>query len=327
MNARIVVVGNLDLDIGLHLQRFPLAGKTTAVNKHTLYPGGIGVIQAYVAAKLGCEVALVAQVGGDRQALWLTHTLADWGIDTSSVIQDPQQASGLCINTINSFGHHHSVRIPGANATFTPDKLESCRPLIRSARLVLLQLALPLATVEAAARMAQEAGALVILDPDPEQLVPDTLIACVDYITPTEMQLAALTDAPIGDFTRAYAVQKADELRARGAKKVIVKMTVQGALLVSEGRQHLWRTMRNLAPDVPSAGVAFNAAFGAALAWGRQELAAGRFAMGADACSVIRKGAQPAIPTREEVDTFLKAVGHRQAKELQALCEGRIRRR
>jgi len=170
---------------------------------------------------------------------------------------------------------------------------------------VLLQLEIPMTTVEAAARMAKQADAVVILDPAPAQPVSDDLLSVVDYLTPNESELAILTGTPPRELTRNAAAQLAGKLRARGTKNVIVKMGAQGALLVGGRQEHFWPALKLVAVDTTAAGDAFNAAFAYALAEGKSEIEAGKFATAAAACSVTKAGAQPSMPTRAEVEALL----------------------
>jgi ribokinase len=197
--------------------------------------------------------------------------------------------------------------VPGANGTFAAERLDRCRKLIDSAGLVLLQLEIPMPTVEAAARLASEAGALVILDPAPAKAISNELLRRADYLTPNESELAILTDESPRDLTRTEAERLAEELRRRGAKKVIVKMGAQGALLLEAGQVHFWPAQPVKAVDTTAAGDAFNAAFAVALAEGKSDAEAGRFANAAAAISVTRAGAQPSLPTRAEVEALQRA--------------------
>lgn len=305
MNSHIVVVGSLNADFVVRLPRFPQPGETVAGRDFQIHPGGKGANQACAAARLGGQVSMLGQVGNDAQADWLKQNLASVGVDAALVHRDSNVSSGIAIITINAAGQNQIVIVSGANGTFGLEHLERGRDLIASARFVLLQLEIPLATVEAAALLARKAGATVILDPAPAQKLSTAVLACADYLTPNETELAILADARPGELTRAEATRLAQTLRERGAKKVLVKMGAQGALLLTEHDEHFWPAIPVRAVDTTAAGDAFNAAFACALANGRSEFDAGRFATAAAACSVTRAGAQPSMPTRAEVEALL----------------------
>ena len=196
MNSRIVVIGSLNADFVVRLPRFPQPGETVAGRDFQIHPGGKGANQACAAARLGGQVSLLGQVGNDAQADWLKQNLASAGVDVSPVHRDPNVSSGIAIITIDATGQNQIVIVPGANGTFTPERLEAGRERIASARFVLLQLEIPLATVEAAARLAKQAGVTVILDPAPAQnktvrFVPMKRAGAADELGPLAVYLAS----------------------------------------------------------------------------------------------------------------------------------------
>ncbi len=307
MSARLVVVGSLNADFVVRAGRFPSAGETVLGETFAMFPGGKGANQAYGAAKLGGAVSMVGQVGNDAQAEVLKANLASAGVDVSGVGRDPAVSSGIAVIGIEASGQNRIVVVPGSNGTFTPDRLEPVRDLIGSASIVLLQLEIPMATVHAAAGLARRAGACVILDPAPAAPLPDDLLGSADYVTPNETELAVLTGTPPEErLTREGAAGRARELLARGARKVIVKMGAAGALLVEASRERFWPARRVEAVDTTAAGDAFNAAFAVALAEGKGEEEAGAFACAAAAVSVTRPGAQPGMPSRDDVRRLME---------------------
>jgi len=306
MASRIVVVGSLNADFVLGVERFPAPGETIAGREFAVIPGGKGANQAYAAARLGGRVSMVGQVGGDVHAELLKRNLAEVGVDVAHVEIDESASSGIAVITVDAQGQNQIVLIAGANGTFDVEELMKSEEVIAQAGFVLLQLEIPLSTVERAARIGKANGALVILDPAPARRISDELLALADYVTPNETELAALTDSSFGEHLVARdAEAKARELLSRGVRKVIVKMGAQGALLVSAEESQSWPAVPVTPVDTTAAGDAFNAAFAVALADGRAETEAGRFATAAAALSVMRRGAQPSMPTRGEVESLL----------------------
>ncbi|MFO1497602.1 MAG: ribokinase [Verrucomicrobiota bacterium] len=314
MNAsshRIVVVGSLNADFVIRVDRYPVPGETLVGQQFNIFPGGKGANQAYAAGKLGASVAMIGQVGNDSQADWLKENLRAAGVDVSPILTDPGTSSGIATITIDRLGQNQIIIVPGANGTFNPARLEPSQAALQSAGLVLLQLEIPLATVEASARLAREGRATVILDPAPAQDLSDSLLHLTDYLTPNEGELALLTGHAPGALTRAEATVLSRQLVSRGARKVLVKMGHKGALLVAQSYEHFWPAIPVEAVDTTAAGDAFNGAFAAALARGESEVEAGWYATAAAACSVTRLGAQPSMPNDEEVRSFLQRIGVR----------------
>lgn len=290
-----------------HVGQFASPGETILGKDHSIFPGGKGANQAYAAAKLGGTVSMVGQVGSDTHGDWLRSSLASAGVDVSLVTTAKATPSGMANITINYQGQNQIVIIPGANGTFSPALLEHCRNVIASAKLVLLQLEIPMETVEAAAQITKESGAVVILDPAPALPISDKLLANVDYLTPNESELAALCGTPPHDWTVEEMAQLAGQLPNRDRMKTIVKMGSKGALLATPKHNHFWTPFPVRAIDTTAAGDAFNAAFAVALAEGMPEDQAGRFATAAAACSVTKNGAQPSMPGRSEVNALLES--------------------
>jgi len=303
---KIVVAGSLNMDLVAGVREFPAAGETVLGEDFRTFAGGKGANQAYAAARLGAHVAMLGQVGNDAAGEAQIRNLASVGVDTDSIGRDPDRPSGTAIIAVDAAKENRIIVIPGANGTFTPERLEKSRELLTGAALVLLQLEIPLDTVLAAARRARDGGARVMLDPAPARPLPAELVERVDYLTPNLGELATLTgtrlgaDSPIGDIIAA-----ARDLCARGARKVIVKLGGRGALLVSRDEYHPWPAFQVEAVDTTAAGDCFNAAFAVALVEGRSEIEAGVFASAAAACSVTRPGAQASMPSREEVEALV----------------------
>jgi ribokinase len=304
----IVVVGSLNADFVLSVERFPAPGETVVGSAFAVFSGGKGANQAYAVARLGGRVHLVGQVGGDAQAGWLTQHLAAGGVDVTHVRRDETVSSGMALITIDAAGQNQIVIVPGANGTFGVDHLRQSRELISGSRLLLLQLEIPLETVVAAARIARRGGAMVILDPAPARAIPDSLLRLVDYVTPNETELVALTGGAAlrdGELGIEEAARRARQLLKRGARCVLVKLGARGALLVAPQAERFWPAVPVSAVDTTAAGDAFNGAFAFALAEDWPEDEAGRFAVAAAACSVTRKGAQPSMPTCAEVKRLM----------------------
>ena len=220
------------------------------------------------------------------------------------MVRHDVEPTGVALITVDASGQNQIVLVPGANGAFTPDRFVPAESALARARVVLLQLEIPLETVLAAARAARRAGATVILDPAPAQALPDALVALADYLTPNETELASLTgDGAVRDEGDVRA--RAAQLLARGAARVLVKWGARGAALLTRDDEHWWPAHAVQVVDTTAAGDAFNGAFAVALAGGGSPATAGLFATAAAGLSVTRPGAQPGMPSRREVEQFL----------------------
>lgn len=301
MRSEIVVVGSLNADLVTRVGRFPAPGETVTALDFAIHAGGKGANQAYAAARLGGRVAMLGCVGRDAYGERLMQSLGSAGVDVSLVNRDAEAPTGLALITLDASGENQIVVVPGANARLSPELVQANAGRIASAAVVLLQLEVPLGVVLAAARIARDGGAAVILDPAPAQTLPASLLKCVDFLTPNQSELQTLTGHAVGSEAEHAARSLADGSPLR----VIVKMGDVGALLVEASGQAFWPALRVEAVDATGAGDAFNAALAVALAEGRSLTEAGRLAVAAGALCVTRAGAQPSMPTRQEVETAL----------------------
>ena len=304
MRSEIVVVGSLNADLVTRLERFPAPGETVAALDFAVHPGGKGANQAYAAARLGGRVAMLGCVGRDAYGELLMQSLRGVGVDVSPVVRDAGAPTGLALIALDASGENQIVVVPGANARLTPELVQAHEARVAAAAVVLLQLEVPLGVVLAAARIARDGGATVILDPAPARPLPASLLECVDFLTPNQSELQTLTGRAVGGHAE-QAEQAARSLARSGRMRLIVKMGDAGALLVEADEQAFWPALRVEAVDATGAGDAFNAALAVALAEGRPLPDAGRLATAAGALCVTRTGAQPSMPTRQEVETAL----------------------
>ncbi len=308
MNPNIVVVGSLNADLVVGVDRFPVSGETLRGRRFDVFAGGKGGNQAAAAARLGGHVALVGQVGGDAYGPWLRGSLESAGVNVSYVSTDDAVSSGVALITTDAAGQNTIVVVAGANGTFGPERLAPAVTLLRQASVVLLQLEVPMATVERAAAEARAAGAVLLLDPAPAADVPDQLLTLASLVTPNESELAALAAAPVldGPTPDDEIDRRAERLLDRGAGGVLVKLGARGARLVTRSRRAAWPAFPVEVVDTTAAGDAFGGGLAVALAGGAELDGAIRFACAAAALSVTRAGAQPSMPTTGEVERLLR---------------------
>jgi len=307
----IAVVGSLNADLVVHVERAPASGETVLATTLERFPGGKGANQACAAARLGAPTRMYGRVGADENGMWLRNQLAVAGVDVEAVIVDNDRPTGLAIITIDARGENRIVVVGGANGACDPAIDYGDRQAFGA---VLLQLEIPLEVVTRTSGEARRAGRIVVLDPAPARPLPAGLIESVTYLTPNEMELSALTGG--GAVTnRADARRRAQTLIAHGAAHVLVKLGDRGALLVAPDGEIYWPAFDVPVVDTTAAGDAFNAAFAVALLETGDEDLAGAFASAAAACAVTRAGAQPAMPGRAEVQQLLETGSRRRPFE------------
>ena len=292
--TRIVVVGSINMDLVTQAPRFVGPGETILGERFLTVPGGKGANQAVAAARLGAEVALVGATGDDAFGRQLRQGLAAENIDLSHTTQLDDCASGTASITVAG-GENQIIVVPAANARVTPAQVEQAKALIARADAVLVQMEIPLETVEATLRLGHRFGVPVILNPAPAQKLPSEWLRLARYVTPNQHELAILlgTD-PDEDF---------HALMQRAPVPVVLTRGGEGAWYREQGEPIHQRGFNVAVVDSTGAGDTFNAALAVFLHEGLP--VAVRKACAAAALSVGKLGAQAGMPTLHEVEGLL----------------------
>jgi ribokinase len=304
-SPRIVVIGSLNMDFVVSVERLPAPGETVLGGAFRMIPGGKGANQAYAAARLGGRVAMAGRVGYDLFGDQLKAGLAAAGVEISEIHATRSEPTGVALIWVDRAGQNSIVVASGANGTLTLAE-EAARRLFQGAGIALFQLETPLATVAAALAAARAEGVRTILDPAPAQPLPSELLSRVDLLTPNESEALILLGQPPGRIPADQRPAVARALRARGSDTVILKLGDEGCFVASAGGEWHLPAFAVTAVDTTAAGDTFNAALAVALAAGEPLEAAARFANAAAAVSVTRAGAQSSAPSRPEVEALLR---------------------
>jgi ribokinase len=305
-SASIVVVGSINMDLVAKVHRLPQPGETVPGETFQTIPGGKGANQAVAAARLGARVKMIARVGGDAFGATLRQNLIAEGIETASVLESENDPTGVALIGVESSGANAITVVPGANGRLSVDDLNRFESIIAEAGALVVQLETPLATVAAAIDIAHRHNVFTILDPAPAPLhgLPPELLR-VDLISPNQSEAAALTGKRVTDWESAKAA--ALELRRLGAQDIVLKMGELGAFVFSRdgSTMHVPAVKANVV-DTTAAGDAFTAALAVALCEGKPLAEAVRWAVIAGTLACLRFGAQPAMPTRSELEQVLE---------------------
>lgn len=300
----VVVFGSINMDLVVRAPRLPAPGETLTGHTFFTVPGGKGANQAVACGRLGVPTRMVGRVGRDVFAATLRASLAEAGVDTAGVVETPGP-SGVAAIAVDDAAENTIVVVPGANGAVGADDVARLDAALAGARVLLLQLEVPLDAVVAAAGAARRRGVTVVLDPAPARTLPPELYALADIITPNETEAAALAGAPVHD--EAGAARAARELLARGVGRVVIKLGARGAYAADAAGGATSPAFPVTPVDTVAAGDAFNGGLAAALCEGRPFDEALRWGLAAGAISVTRVGAQPSMPTRAELLALLQA--------------------
>ncbi|MEU5878923.1 ribokinase [Spirillospora sp. NPDC047279] len=290
MTHEVVVVGSVNADLVVSVDRRPDPGETVLGSDLATYPGGKGANQAVAAARLGARTAIVARIGDDAHGGLLRDALSSAGVDLAGLLVT-EGPSGVALITVGPDGDNSIIVSPGANARLLPADLD---PGLLSAAVVSFQLEIPIPTVVAAAKQASDTGARVVLNLSPATAVPDELLALCDPLVVNEHEAAFLLDAE--DDAAAMAAA----LLERGPRSVVITLGADGALTADSAGVTTVPSPKVEAVDTTGAGDAFTAALCLRLARGDALPDAARYATRVGAAAVRRPGAQSSYPSADD---------------------------
>ncbi|WP_109419579.1 ribokinase [Proteus terrae] len=301
---KLVILGSVNADHILNVAHFPLPGETISGNQFQMVFGGKGANQAVAAGRCGANISFLACLGNDDIGKKAKAQLMTDNIDIKSIELIDDVATGVALIFVNQQGENVIGIHAGANGRLDTSYVQRHGNIIKEADALLMQLESPLDSVLKAAEIAKQENVQVILNPAPAQALPDELLSLVDIITPNETETEYLTGIKVIDDESAQ--QAADVLHHKGIKTVLITLGSRGVWVSEKNNKGcIVPAFKVKAVDTIAAGDTFNGALITALLEGQSMMSAIKFAHAAAAIAVTRAGAQPSVPWRHEVDTFL----------------------
>lgn len=296
----ILVVGSSNTDMVINSPHLPAPGETIIGSSFFMNPGGKGANQAVAAARLDGNVTFICKTGNDIFGKQAAGIFENEGIDISYLVEDPNHPSGVALITVDDKAENTIVVASGSNATLGRGDLEHSINVIENASIVLMQLEIPLDTVQYVAELALAKNVKVILNPAPARELDDAVLKNVSIITPNETEAEMLTGVKVNGIESAKEAAK--KLSAKGIETVIITLGPKGALVYDGKNFDHIKSIEVKAVDTTAAGDIFNGALAVALNEGKEMKEAVLFACKAAAISVTRKGAQASAPYRKEIN-------------------------
>ncbi|MBC8005335.1 MAG: ribokinase [Verrucomicrobia bacterium] len=298
-DKRILVVGSSNTDMVIKTHSFPCPGETILGGRFLMNAGGKGANQAVAAARLGGLVTFVGKIGDDIFGKQAVQQLEDEGINVDYVVIDPENPSGVAMITVDRKGENSIVVAPGSNGTLSAADFDKAIPLLSDSEFVLMQLEIPIPTVEHIASVAASKQKKVVLNPAPAARLSDELLKSIYILTPNETEAELLTGIKVTD--EQSALKAARYLHDKGVEIVIITMGAAGAFLLAEGNHEVISAPKVEPVDTTAAGDTFNGALVVALSEGKTIRESIAFANKVAAISVTRPGAQSSVPYRHEI--------------------------
>ncbi len=296
--------GSLNMDLVAQTPHLPAPGETCLGRAFITVPGGKGANQAVAVARLGAPATMLGRVGNDSFGHSLIHSLTAAGVATETLGVDTQAPTGMALIVMDDAGQNQIVVVPGANGQVGHREVQHLAERLRAGDGLLLQLEVPLESVEEAAQMAQSKGATVILDPAPAPVaLPDTLLAATDWLTPNQGEASQLVGFAVTDVASAW--RAAQYLRQLGPRQVVVKLGAEGSVVATPSGGFHQPAIPVAVVDTVAAGDAFNGGLALGLAAGMPPETLVPWATAVAAYAVTQPGAQRAMPTRAQAEALL----------------------
>lgn len=287
---QISVIGSISMDLVVESKRRPGAGETVIGDAFHTVPGGKGANQAVAVARLGSTVEMIGCVGSDANGEAIRENFKTQGVQTTHLQTIEGERTGTAHITLAE-GDNSIVVVQSANqhVQFADDALA---PILADSEIILLQLEIPIETVETVAREAYAAGIPVVLNPAPAMSLSPELIEHVTYLTPNEHECGLIfgQDQPIEHWLMEYPNKLIVTEGSRGGR------FYDGELIVTIP------AIETTVVDTTGAGDTFNGALAVALTEGQPLVEAIRFANRAAGLSIRALGAQGGMPTREQME-------------------------
>jgi len=296
---QILVIGSSNTDMVIKTSRLPCPGESIVDGTFLLNSGGKGANQAVAAARLGVAVTFITKRGNDLFGNQSVGLLMREAIDTKYIVKDTEHPSGVALISVDSRGRSSSVTAPGSNNYLNPEDIPISIFESGIFDILLIQLEIPMATVEYSALSAHKNGIKVILNPAPVKNISDSLYKNIWLITPNEIEAEILTGIKVHNIETAE--NAALKFQEKGVKNVIISMGASGAYIRTEKYSELVPAVKVKVVDITAVGDVFNGALSVALAEGIDFREAVIFANKAASISATRMGAQASAPFRKEV--------------------------
>ena len=300
---KICIIGSIGYDLTTYMHQFPKAGETIVGKKFIQNPGGKGDNQAIAAARAGGDVTFIGAVGDDNYGELLKKSLEANKVKTHLKIV-PNMSSQIATILIDETGENRIVIVPGANNFVDKKQIDDNFGIIKECDIILMQLEIPMETVEYVVDKFYELNKILILNPAPGAELSDNIIKKCTYLTPNENEIGLITKMPYDTIDSIKSAAKS--LIDKGAQNVLVTLGDKGAYLKNKDEDIIIPTMKVKAVDTTGAGDCFNGVFAMYLALGKSVIEAIKYANVASSISVTRPGTVPSLPYKEEVEEKFK---------------------
>lgn len=301
---KILVIGSLNMDLVAKVKYLPKLGETILGDALYENPGGKGANQAVAAARLGGNVKMIGKIGSDNYGNQLLENLKNNNIGTEGIIRC-SETTGTAIIEVDGEGNNHIVVIAGSNMKLSREDIDSKINLIEESDIIILQQEIPMETVRYSLEISKKNNKITILNPAPAFKITEEILKLVDYLVLNETELELAVDR--GKISETDYSEIMKYFKMKGSKDIILTLGEKGGIYTEAEDIKEYKALTVKAVDSTAAGDSFIGAFALKIAEGALISDALSFAVSVSALTVTRMGAQESLPTREELEIFLKS--------------------
>ena len=299
--SKILVIGSLNMDLVIETPVIPSLGETILGSGFMTAPGGKGANQAVAAARLGGNVAMVGCVGSDIFGKDLIDNLLNNNVNINNISIFKEAPTGIAMIVVKD-GNNFIIVNSGANFMLVPQSINLVEALIKESSILVMQLEVPLESVQQAINIAKKYGVKVLLNPAPAKELSDEMLSSIDIFTPNEFECEYITGLPVKSIDDAKRAVIA--LKEKGIKQTIITMGGKGVVYNSEEEIIHKSVPKVKVVDTTAAGDSFSGAIAVAISEGKTIDQAVDFANIVGTLTVTKRGAQTSLPFREDVEKF-----------------------
>ena len=303
MEGRILILGSSNIDLILKVPRFHQPGETIAADDLATAFGGKGANQAVAAKHLGGKVAFVTKLGNDHYGHSYHRYLVKNGLPSECLLKDKKLPTGIALIELTAKGENRIIVSSGANGSLSVNDLKKFASLFGGIKIFVTQLEIPIETVKMGLKIAKDDGALTLLNPSPSRPLSTEILSLTDFLVPNELEAQSLTGLRMRkdqDIPRIAA-----RLLKMGVKNVVITLGPKGLFFKNRSKEIWMKAFKVKVIDTTAAGDAFMGALACGLAGGKPIREILRFASAAGALATTKLGAQPSLPSKNELDVFL----------------------
>ena len=308
----VLIIGSSNMDLNIYSQRFPKPGETVTGGVYKQFLGGKGANQAVGSVRSGSKTFFIGKVGIDAFGNDMISQLENERVNTEHVIRDPHESSGVAFILIDETGENMISVAPGANFKLTPEEVQANSEVIKNAKCLIVQMEIPIETIEEIFKIAKQGEVIKILNPAPLKPISLSILNNIDIIIPNEGELLQLHSLlklkELVGNSEDRIIQASKDISRFGIKTIITTLGNKGCILYDAADNRITEVpaFKVQAIDTVGAGDCFNGVVASKLCQGENILISVKYATAAASIAITRQGAQASMPYLNEIEDRFK---------------------